>query len=204
MALAEAEKHCPKFVVFIDLAQDAVPYLLSKPPKFDPSKGTTPESFLYTVVQRFMLKYNVRQFPDTAWFKQMPDRPESDDEHDVRPSETPAGTKAARLQAICQLSAEPADKNHKVALKEFAVAQEGQRSTTDLTMQGLTTDDVLAFLSDERSRELCRVIIKCAGNVSEAARRLGIPKSTIRSRWRLLAPKLVASGFDPVRNRAWK
>jgi DNA-binding Lrp family transcriptional regulator len=40
--------------------------------------------------------------------------------------------------------------------------------------------------------------MECDGNVSEAARRLGMKESTIRYRLKLLIPKLLAKGFKVV------
>jgi len=70
----------------------------------------------------------------------------------------------------------------------------------DLLKKRWTTDDVLEFIDNEESRELCRVVMECQGNMSESARRLGVSEGTVRYRLKLLAPKLLAAGFDPFRN----
>ena len=54
------------------------------------------------------------------------------------------------------------------------------------------------YIDNEDSRALCRTIMECDGNVSEAARRLGMKESTIRYRLNLLIPKLLAKGFKVV------
>ena len=59
------------------------------------------------------------------------------------------------------------------------------------------TEDVLDFIVDDSSRDLCRVVLECDGNVSAAARRLGVAEGTTRYRLKLLVPKLLAAGFEP-------
>jgi len=69
----------------------------------------------------------------------------------------------------------------------------------ELQKKRWTTDDVLEFIDNEESRDLCRLVIECQGNLSEAARRLGLAEGTVRYRLKLLAPKLIAAGFNPFR-----
>lgn len=66
------------------------------------------------------------------------------------------------------------------------------------------TDDVLQFVDNRETQALCRLVIECGGNVSEAARRLGVSEGTVRYRLRLLAPKLRAAGFHPVAGMTWE
>jgi len=42
------------------------------------------------------------------------------------------------------------------------------------------TDNVLDFIVDETSRDLCRLVVECDGNVSAAPRQLGVAEGTIR------------------------
>jgi RNA polymerase sigma factor (sigma-70 family) len=79
-----------------------------------------------------------------------------------------------------------------------------ERRTSDLTTKGSTTNDVLQFIESEESRELCRQVIDCEGNLSEAARRLGVSEGTIRYRLKMLAPKLIAAGFDPFNKEEFR
>lgn len=72
-----------------------------------------------------------------------------------------------------------------------------ERRPVDLTTKSSTTDDVLQFIDNEESRELCRALIECENNVSAAAKRLGVVEGTVRYRLKLLAPKLIAAGFNP-------
>ena len=51
-----------------------------------------------------------------------------------------------------------------------------------LTAWRSTTDDVLEFIDDEPSRELCRIVMECNGNMSAAARRLGVSEGIVRYR----------------------
>jgi transcriptional regulator of acetoin/glycerol metabolism len=75
--------------------------------------------------------------------------------------------------------------------------EQTERRADEVTTKGLATDDVLEFIDNEESRELCRQVIECKGNMSAAARRLGVSEGTIRYRLKLLAPKLIAAGFNP-------
>lgn len=70
--------------------------------------------------------------------------------------------------------------------------------TVGLSQSFWAKEDVLDFIDNEDSPALCRVIMECDGNVSEAARRLGMKESTIRYRLNLLIPKLLAKGFKVV------
>jgi RNA polymerase sigma factor (sigma-70 family) len=69
----------------------------------------------------------------------------------------------------------------------------------ELMKKRSTTDDVLEFIDNEESRALCRLFLDCRGNMSETARRMGVSEGTVRYRLKLLAPKLVAAGFNPFR-----
>lgn len=69
----------------------------------------------------------------------------------------------------------------------------------ELQKKRWTTDDVLEFIDNEESRALCQLFIECQCNMSEVARRMGLSEGTVRYRLKLLAPKLLAAGFDPFR-----
>lgn len=72
-----------------------------------------------------------------------------------------------------------------------------EKRPSELTTSGWTTDDIFAFIDNEESRKLCRLVIECDGNVSEAARRMKLTEGAVRSRLKLLGPKLLAAGFNP-------
>lgn len=78
-----------------------------------------------------------------------------------------------------------------------AHAEPKMHRAADLRSSGFTTDDVLEFIDNEDSRALCRLVMECKGNVSEAARRMKLSEGTVRYRLKLLAPKLLAAGFNP-------
>lgn len=75
--------------------------------------------------------------------------------------------------------------------------QVSEKRTVELTRSRWNLNDVLQFIEDKESRALCRLVIECKGNLSEAARRLNISEGTVRHRLRVLGPKLLAAGFDP-------
>lgn len=166
-AIIEAQKHCPDFVEFDDIVQEVWLKLLSKPPKYDPSKGASVKTLIYTIVQRIVLKHSGRECRHAGRYKQIV-KPKTGDDDD-----------------------------HEAALDAFSLREEGKRRPADLTTKSSTTDDVLEFIDNEESRELCRLVIECDGNVSETARRIGLSEGAIRYRLKLLAPKLRAAGFEP-------
>lgn len=166
-AIKEAKKHCPDFVDCEDVGQDAVLHLMSNPPKFDPTKGAKEKSLIYTVVQRYVLKFNARQCRHASRYKQVV-KPEAGDDDD-----------------------------REEVLGEYSVKDEVKRHRDNLVTQDAKTDDILEFIDSEESRELCRTVIECDGNLSAAARRIGVSEGTVRYRLRLLAPKLLAAGFNP-------
>lgn len=71
IALHEAEKRCPKYVDYGDVAQEVLLHLVSKPPKYDPTKGASAKTLIHTIVQRGVLKYVARQCRHTGRFKQV-------------------------------------------------------------------------------------------------------------------------------------
>ncbi|GIX05030.1 MAG: hypothetical protein KatS3mg114_0899 [Planctomycetaceae bacterium] len=75
--------------------------------------------------------------------------------------------------------------------------EQGEDRRRELLTKRWTTDDVLEFIDNEESRALCRLFIDCQGNMSEVARRMGVSEGTVRYRLKLLAPKLIAAGFNP-------
>jgi RNA polymerase sigma factor (sigma-70 family) len=160
VAIKEARKRCPKHVDCDDVAQDVFLYLLSKPPKFDPSKGASEKTLIYTVVQRAVIKFVARTCRHAGRFTQV-------------------GDEAAENGS-------------------FQDDAGGWRSS-GVRSSALMTEDMFRFIDSEESLRLCQLVLDCKGNVTEAARRMGIPVKTVRYRLKLLAPKLRAAGFDPFR-----
>jgi len=164
VALKEAPKHCGSHVSYDDVVQDVQLRLLRRPPKFDPSRGASPQTLIYTIVKRAVMKFATRETKQAGRFRQFPEpaRASRDGEE-----------------------GEPA--HHGIS----------ERRTTELTRSRWSLDDILKYVDNEDSRALCRLVIECNGNVSEAARRLNLSEGTVRYRLKLLAPKLIAAGFDP-------
>lgn len=168
VAFKEAQKRCRPGVDHDDAAQQALLHLIAKPPVWDPARGAKPKSLVYTVIQRAVMKFAVRESKTVRKFQ--PLRPPSDSKQrateGVYPD--PSGTEIARNR------------------------------TVSLSQSFWTMEDVLDFIDNEKSRETCRVIMESGGNVSEAARRLGRSESAIRTRIDVLLPKLLAKGFKVV------
>lgn len=160
VALSEAPKYCGPRVSYDDVAQEAIVQLLRNPPRFDPSRGATPKTLIFIVVQRAVAKAAQRETKQARSFRQFPEPVEADDE-------------------------EPPE--HQVS----------EKRTVELTRSRWNLDDILQFIDDKDSRALCRLVIECKGNLSEAARRLNISEGTVRHRLKVLGPRLRAAGFDP-------
>ncbi len=70
VALTGAQKRCPKHVDYGDVVQDALLHLISKPTKYDPARGASPKTLIYTIVQRAVLKSVGRECKQAKRFKQ--------------------------------------------------------------------------------------------------------------------------------------
>ena len=160
VAIKEAQERCPQHVQYEDVAQDVLLYLVMKPPKFDPSKGASEKTLVYTVVQRAVIKFVARACRHAERFGQVGD-------------ETDENSSPEEKAAVWD--------------------------SPDVRSSALTVEDMFRFIDSEESRALCQLVLDCNGNVTEAARRLGIPANTVRYRLKLLAPKFRAAGFDPFR-----
>lgn len=151
-----------------DAAQHALLHLIAKPPRWDPARGASPTTLIYTIVQRAVIKFVEREARDVRQFRTLrePAEPSPTAAEGVHPD--PVGTEIASSR------------------------------TVGLSQSFWAKEDVLDYIDNEDSRALCRTIMECDGNVSEAARRLDEKKSTIRYRLKLLIPKLLAKGFKVV------
>jgi RNA polymerase sigma factor (sigma-70 family) len=167
VALIEAEKRCPRHVDFDDVVQDALLHLMSKPPRFDPTRGASPKTLIYTVVQRAVMKFVAREVRHAGRHKQVMTPQTGDDE------------------------------DREAALEAFSLKEQVERRRKQLLVEDQASEDIFDFIDNEDSRALCRLYIKCNGNASDTARLLGVHESTVRYRLRMLAPKLRAAGFDP-------
>lgn len=151
-----------------DAAQQALVHLIAKPPRWDPARGATPTTLIHTIVQRAVIKFVEREARDVRQFRALIEPAESSPTSNEGVHPDPVGTEIANSR------------------------------TVGLSQSFWAKEDVLDFIDNEDSRALCRVIMECEGNVSEAARRLGMKESTVRYRLGLLIPKLLAKGFKVV------
>ncbi|QOJ17136.1 MAG: sigma-70 family RNA polymerase sigma factor [Phycisphaeraceae bacterium] len=163
-----AKDHCKPGVCHDDVVQEALLHLIAKPPVWDPARGASPKTLIYLVVQTAVLKHAEREERALRKFKTL--RVAADTGHNASDGvyDDPVGREIA------------------------------SNRTVGLSQSSWATDDVLEYIDDENSRTLCRTIMECEGNVSEAARRLKMKESTIRYRLKLLIPKLLAKGFKVV------
>ncbi|MBI5864870.1 MAG: sigma-70 family RNA polymerase sigma factor [Planctomycetes bacterium] len=174
VALIEAQKRCPKYVEFDDVVQHALLHLMSKPPKYDPARGASPKTLIYTIVQRAVMKFVALEVQHAGRSEQVVTPKTGDDD------------------------------DREAALEAFSLKERYERGLEQLLIEDRTAEatfeppeDVFEFIDNEDSRALCKLYIKCKGNVSETARRLGVTEGAVRHRLKMLAPKLRAAGFDP-------
>jgi RNA polymerase sigma factor (sigma-70 family) len=164
VALKVARNHCSPRVSYDDVVQEAILRLLSRPPRFDPSRGASEKTLIYTIVQRAVIKYAAREARETH--------------------------RAVPFSELAEASRESEDHeppHHRLT----------ENRTTELTRSRWNLDDILQYIDNEESRALCKLFIECNGNASETARRLGVSEGTVRYRLKMLAPKLLAAGFNP-------
>lgn len=162
-----AKKRCPKHIDHDDAVQEALLKLISKPPRFDPARGAKPTTLIYTIIDRAIIDYIKRENKKHY-------------DHFVH------------LDGMETVSDGGDDEERDEPHTHIKM-----RRPADYVETGWTTDDILEFIDNEESRALCRLVIECGGNISEAARQLGVREGTVRYRLKLLAPKLRAAGFNP-------
>ena len=135
---------------------------------WDPARGASPKTLIYTVVQLAVMKYAEREERSLRKFRTLREPVDTGQNAGDGVYDDPAGREIA------------------------------SNRTVGLSQSSWATEDVLEYIDNEDSRALCRTIMECDGNVSEAARRLGMKESTVRYRLKLLIPKLLAKGFKVV------
>lgn len=167
VALTEARKRCPQHVDFDDVVQDALLHLMSKPPRYDPSRGASVKTLIYTVVQRAVMKFVAREVRHAGRHKQVV-TPQTGDDDD-----------------------------REAALEAFSLKEQVERRRKQLLIVDRTSEDIFDFIDNQESRTLCRLFIEFNGNRSAVAHRLGLTEGAVRHRLKMLAPKLRAAGFDP-------
>jgi DNA-directed RNA polymerase specialized sigma24 family protein len=150
VALKEARKHCrPRLArptaaksdlderPWADVVQEAILELLRRPPKFDPSRGASPRTLIYTIVQRAVMKYGTRQARQDRRYRQ--------------PSDTVVLSEGLADGTVDQ-----------TPTMELTT----ERRHAALTGSRWNLDDILMYIDNEESRSLCRLVIECGGNVS--------------------------------------
>jgi len=170
VALKGAPKHCGARVSYDDVAHDAVMHLMSSPPEFDPSRGAKPETLIYTIIHRAVIKYATREAAKVRRFRSF---------------STPSGGSPT----VADGRTEKQVRSHQRLTGAGPTAQEAVDAAVG---------EMLRFINNEDSRALCRLFIECDGNRSEVARRLNLTEGAVRNRLKVLAPKLMAAGFDPL------
>jgi len=75
-ALQLAKKRCPKHVSLNDVAQEALLHLIARPPKYDPTKGASEKTLLYTALSCFVSKCLERERRQVDRFEAASQEPE--------------------------------------------------------------------------------------------------------------------------------
>ena len=73
VAIKEAPNHCGRRIDYEDVAQEAILHLLSRPPKFDPSRGASEKTLIYTIVKRAVIRFAEREAKQARRFRQFPE-----------------------------------------------------------------------------------------------------------------------------------
>jgi len=174
VVLKEAPKHCGPRVSYDDAEQEALLQLLHSQIRFDPSRGASEKTLIYTIVKRAVMRFATREANKLRRLRPLP-------------KSVGASDRAEGVYADATSSDPRPDKSESHAV--------------ELERSRWTMDSILMSFGDEASRTFCRTFIECDGNVSEMARRLGLPESTVRYRRGVLWPKLqrelLAAGFEP-------
>ena len=138
--------------VYDDAVQEAHHELHRRPVRFDPAKGGSEKTLIYTVVERAVLKFVKDENETTTRF-------------------------------------EPTDAQE--------IQEQAEEWETGERRETWTLGEILQYIDNDDNRALCELVVQCKGNISEAARQLGLTEGTVRKRLRVLGPKLLAAGFDP-------
>lgn len=182
-----------------DVVQEALLLVMSKPPKYDPSRGAKPKTLLYTAVKYAVLKAVGRAGRQLERFEpnlcvtsggergEVGERDQDDDL--VRSARKgAAATERSEDRAIAR--------GRRVEQRKDDRGIPKHRGSPDLL------DKALEFIDNEKSRAFCRLFVECDGNVSEMARRLNLTEGAIRHRRDVLLPKLKLTleeaGYDPL------
>jgi RNA polymerase sigma factor (sigma-70 family) len=167
VALIEAQKHCGRRLHYDDAIQEAEMALWKSASRYNPARGASVKTFIYTIVQRAVIKFATREGRKVRRLKVFPKPPRASDET--------GADEDAQLPLPHRIADERA--------REWAY----------------TLDDILRYIDCEESRALCRLVVECKGSTRAAARHMGVVEGTVRYRLRLLAPRLIAAGFNPFK-----
>ena len=195
-------------VRYNDVVQEALLHLMSKPPKFDPTRGASERTLIYTAVYYAVLKAAGREGKQLARYR--PHRGVTDGGERQEVLDCDQDDECIRsIEKDAAVTVRPQDHldvgDRRVAQRKCDRGIQRHRGSPDLF------DEMLEFIDNEESRALCKLFIECDGNISEAARRLDSPEAAnlcgfkkpptegaIRYRLKVLGPKMLEAGFDPA------
>jgi RNA polymerase sigma factor (sigma-70 family) len=69
--------------------------------------------------------------------------------------------------------------------------------SADRTTAAALVEEALDLIDSEESKRMWRLLIEHGGNRSAVASEMGLSEGAVRQRLKVLAPKLLAAGFDP-------
>lgn len=194
-------------VRYNDVVQEALLHLMSRPPKFDPTKGASEETLIYTAVYYAVRKAAGREGRQLARYRPHHGVAVGGEREEVLEcDQDDACIKSIERDAA--VTVRPQDRldvgDRRVAQRKGDAGIQRHRGSPELL------DEMLEFIDNEESRALCRLLVECDCNIIEAARRLESPEGraryrlkkltegAIRHRLKVLGPKMLAGGFDPA------
>lgn len=68
-ALKEAKRRCPQHIPFREIVQDVLLDLITRPPKYDPTKGASEKTLLHTAIRCLVSKRLARERKQVARFE---------------------------------------------------------------------------------------------------------------------------------------
>lgn len=107
-------------------------------------------------------------------------------------------SKVTLLKLICSRAVSKYAAKAKCDASRFQQVEVPERETLS-DIQQSESIDMFQYIESDETRRLCQLMMDCDCNMSEVARRMGISEGSVRSRLKLLAPRLKAAGFKPFK-----
>lgn len=107
-------------------------------------------------------------------------------------------SKVTLLKLICSRAVSKYAAKVKRDASRFKQVQVPERESLS-DIQPSESIDMFQYIESDETLRLCQLMMDCDCNTSEVARRMGISEGSVRSRLKLLGPRLKAAGFKPFK-----